>query len=285
MPTNKDEPKRMPPEERDAPPRPAPKDKPADDVDDDAFAEAKSHWADDLEKMADESGARVDYEDAKKLLPEGVHPRREVTPQKESNTAKATGGEAPHVEAVNPDPYPAMQFSGEKAVGSPMDVQAFLDSVPGLREFLASNALAAVESVEKQKSATPAYIPLKSAAAWQPKKFLVHYRNDVQPKKRIVRRSVNKATGRLYDDPSAKGETIEFINGHFFATEQWQVDQLEWMRDHPLFDANGGVIGGDPAIWVDEGDDDVLYCPECNNPFASAKKLMAHRKATHHVAA
>lgn len=132
-------------------------------------------------------------------------------------------------------------------------------------------------------------------------KYIKHYRNDVSPNKVIFARTYVKETDSLFRpsewstdakqykhrDP-LEGQTIQFRRGHFFATEQWQVDQLDWMIRNPQYDPHSSadnlkVIGGDPTIYEDDGKS-ISGCPHCGEPFIpGSNALKAHLRATHGV--
>ena len=195
----------------------------------------------------------------------------------------------PGVLAVNPDPQPQEMKMPPPTQGNAR-LDTVLDLVPGLREVIAAQVKAALDaagvSEKKIAAASNVYQINPNAPAWRPKAYLKHYRNDVFPQKRYIRMHVDHENDKLVQDRIDLGEYIQFANGHFFATDQRDVDQLEWMRTHPTHDRTGAtVIGGDPSLYVDDESEDVLWCPECRKPFASASKMAAHRKATHNTSA
>lgn len=115
--------------------------------------------------------------------------------------------------------------------------------------------------------------------------YLKHYRCDGSPELEIVELDMSADTPRLTAMDGAP--TMKFRRGHFFATTENQVKQIEWMmagaRGVP--DAKqkfGGVVG----IYEDSGET-LFYCPYgCSaDVFVSASKagLDAHLRATHNV--
>lgn len=139
----------------------------------------------------------------------------------------------------------------------------------------------------------------------KPPSFLKHYRCDVSPNLVVFARSVVKdesgnATGlykptqwstdakRFRDPDPVAGLKIQFRRGHFFATEQWQVDQLDWMMKNksvkPGSDSiNPEILGGNPTIYEDDGIQ-IGGCPHCGEPFVpGSNALKAHMRATHGV--
>lgn len=114
--------------------------------------------------------------------------------------------------------------------------------------------------------------------------FLKHYRCDASPEMEILELDMSSEAPHL---TPKDGQMIRFRRGHFFATTENQVKQIEWMiagaRGVP--DAKtkfGGVTG----IYEDSGE--VLYhCPYgCSaEQFVTASKdaYHAHLRATHNV--
>lgn len=156
----------------------------------------------------------------------------------------------------------------------------------------ASKALPANASVEAE-TRKPNYV--------EPPTYLRHYRCDTSPNLVVFARSIDKEAGKFFKpsewstdakqyknrDP-LEGERIQFRRGHFFATEQWQVDQLDWMMEQPQYEPGGDplnpkVRGGNPHIYVDDGLQ-VGKCPYCDEPFIpGSNALKAHLRATHGV--
>lgn len=72
-----------------------------------------------------------------------------------------------------------------------------------------------------------------------------------------------------------KGKWIHFVNGHFYATTQQEVDCIEWMqRTHPTF-----------RVYEDTGPG-ILPCPVVGctaGGFSNAETLSDHMKWTHGV--
>jgi len=112
-----------------------------------------------------------------------------------------------------------------------------------------------------------------------PKNYLEHYRNDLSPDVQIT---VSDVTNGIKGEPF-KGRIIKFRRGHFFATEQYEVDFLEWVMANPLTDPRDSskIIGGIPSIYKSDGKD-IVACPECGEAFvAGSNALKSHRKASH----
>lgn len=121
----------------------------------------------------------------------------------------------------------------------------------------------------------------RTPAAVTPQKFLKHYRCDVSPDMQIQVRGYDRDADKL--GAPIKGHWIKFRRGHFFATTQEQVDQLEWMIRHPLFDPAepGQVIGGNPSIYEDDGQQ-VTKCQFCDEVFVmGSNSYKAHLRASH----
>ena len=125
--------------------------------------------------------------------------------------------------------------------------------------------------------------------SYQPAKYLKHYRNEVSPNKVYYRGTFNKDRDRFEYDREVHGEAIRFTNSHFYAEEPWQVEIMDWAMKHPsVHPVSGQVVGGDPAIWVDDDSADAIPCPEClgtENPkwYASPSKLAEHRRTAHGI--
>lgn len=113
--------------------------------------------------------------------------------------------------------------------------------------------------------------------------FLKHYRNDSSPEIQVVELDMDSESPRL--NPLPGSPTIRFRRGHFFATTENQVKQIEWM----MAGAKGVTgakekFGGSVGIYEDPGEV-LYYCPHgCSaDVFVSATKsaLDAHLRATH----
>lgn len=115
--------------------------------------------------------------------------------------------------------------------------------------------------------------------------YLKHYRNDSSPELEIVELDMsteNPAMNALPGKP-----TIKFRRGHFFATTENQVKQIEWMLAGAVGvpDAKS-KFGGSVGIYEDSGET-LYYCPYgCSaEQFVSASKtgLNAHLRAAHNM--
>jgi hypothetical protein len=134
-----------------------------------------------------------------------------------------------------------------------------------------------------------------------PAKYLKHYRCDTSPQLVIHARSI--VDGKPYrptkynylnkgwEDPDPlAGKRIQFRRGHFFATQQWEVDLVEWKMRNPSVDPNSGseapqIIGGNPSIYEDDGLSSVGLCEYgCGMSFVpGSNAYKAHLKATHGI--
>ena len=272
------------------------------DWDDPEFQKAQATWAAEIDRLSHQRPTSQPGQPKADDLPDrkAVPPIRVVRPetldQQTTQLNASTAASRPpgtgmadlakvQVVATDPSEIQVQRPAGEVAQGN-VDMNDVLNLVPGLQGLIDNAVQAALEAAgvsQKQKVAASAiYQQNPNTPKWKPDHYLKHYRNDVFPQKRYMRMHVNKETDRLFQDRIDLGEYIQFVNGHFFATDQRDVDQLEWIRTHPTHDRTGNtVIGGDPSIYVDDDSPDVLWCPECHKPFASITKLDAHRKATH----
>lgn len=280
-----------------------PKDRPDPiEVEDDEVAKARAVWAAEIDRLAHQRPVPQPGQPKADDLPERkvAPPTRVVRPETldqqtmqvdDASPFPGTGSPAtPKVQVVATDPsvIQVQRPAGEVAQGN-ATLDSILDIVPGLKDLIADQVKAALAQAgvsEKKAAASPVYQLNPNLPSWRPKTYLKHYRNDVFPQKRYIRMHVDHENDKLVQDRIDLGEYIQFANGHFFATDQRDVDQLEWMRTHPTHDRTGAtVIGGDPSLYVDDESEDVLWCPECRKPFASASKMAAHRKATHNTSA
>lgn len=115
--------------------------------------------------------------------------------------------------------------------------------------------------------------------------FLKHYRNDSSPEIQIVELDMDSDVPHLNPLPGAP--TIRFRRGHFFATTENQVKQIEWMIAGARgVDGAKDKFGGSVGIYEDHGET-LYFCPYgCPaDVFVSASKdaLNAHMRATHGV--
>lgn len=272
------------------------------EVEDDEVEKARATWAAEIERLSRQrvvsqpGQPKADDLPERKVAPPVKVVRPETLDQQtmqvdDASPFPGTGAPgSPKVQVVATDPsvIQVQRPAGEVAQGN-ATLDSILDVVPGLKDLIADQvkaALAAAGVSEAKAKASPVYQINPNLPQWRPGKYLKHYRNDVFPQKRYIRMHVDHDADKLVQDRIDLGEYIQFSNGHFFATDQRDVDQLEWMRTHPTHDRTGNtVIGGDPSIYIDDDSEDVLWCPECRKPFASATKMEAHRKATHSTSA
>lgn len=115
--------------------------------------------------------------------------------------------------------------------------------------------------------------------------FLKHYRNDASPELFIQELDMSAPNPKA---APIVGRGIRFRRGHFFATTQNQVDQIESMMNAPTHSADGTkVVGGVLGIYEDDGEQ-LYYCPagcpiDRFQPTANKKKFQAHMRAVHQV--
>lgn len=114
--------------------------------------------------------------------------------------------------------------------------------------------------------------------------FLKHYRNDVSPELEVLELDMSADVPQLEPFP---GQYIRFRRGHFFATTENQVKQLDWMLNEATHSADTSqVLGGNRAIYEDDGEK-IYYCTAgCSRAdfhTASEASYKAHMRAVHGV--
>lgn len=151
-----------------------------------------------------------------------------------------------------------------------------------LQALIREQVAAELERVKRESASAPVVLAeTRSAPAYEPPKYLKHYRCDTSPDLTIVR--VNMSDGK--PNGAMKGKYIKFRRGHFFATEQGEVDQLEWMRQTPPFDPlePGKVLGGNPSIYEADGKE-LTPCEHCGELFvAGSNAWKSHLRASHGI--
>lgn len=125
----------------------------------------------------------------------------------------------------------------------------------------------------------------KTGVGIAPDKYLKHYRCDENPNMLMLELDMDKIeSGFPRGEAVVKGRWIQFRRGHFFATTENQVRQIEFSRNQPMHDPTNHqmVVGGNPYIYEDDGTE-ILQCPVagCGFMTASLNSLKAHKKATH----
>lgn len=173
--------------------------------------------------------------------------------------------------------------SVETVAAAPLDVSSFMGTID-IAELVRQQVESALAADKRSRNETPVVeASQRGTGPVTPAKYLKHYRCDVSPDVIIQRRSVN-SDGTL--GPVMKGERMVFRRGHFFATEQGEVDQLQWMMNHPQFDPldPSRVIGGNPTIYEDDGRD-LIQCLHCTEVFVrGSNAYKSHLRATHNIA-
>ena len=140
---------------------------------------------------------------------------------------------------VNPASY--YKVAEEGALGGPG-----LASLESLIQARVDEALRATQRV-----ASPMVNAVGTNAAVEPAKFLKHYRNMADPNTIITERDMSSGV----PGDEVRGGEIRFRRGHFFATTENQVKQIEWMMSNPAVDPTdpSRIIGGNPNIYEDDG--------------------------------
>jgi hypothetical protein len=94
-------------------------------------------------------------------------------------------------------------------------------------------------------------------------KYLLHVRCNEKNLLSIRERrmTLDPVTNEYVPGEVIPGRKMVFVRGHFFATDENQVRQLEWMMKTPRFRAGvvgpNTVLGGRPGLWVDDGLDTI----------------------------
>lgn len=114
--------------------------------------------------------------------------------------------------------------------------------------------------------------------------YLKHFRNDVSPEIMILELDMSSDNPQM--NPLS-GQYIQFRRGHFFATTENQVKQLEWMMSTAEHTADTtGTLGGNRAIYVDD-EEKLFYCtagcPASEFVSASEAKYKAHMRGVHGI--
>lgn len=168
-----------------------------------------------------------------------------------------------------------------QAMLSPEVLQNLISA--GVQQYLAANPVTA-----PKKEASPVAPMNPNPALVVPHNYLKHYRNSRSPE--IEYLELDMSVLEDGQNPSffpKKGQYIRFHRGHFYATTENQVKQLDWLSQRDTISGDGvNVIGGDPALYEDDGED-IIYCPVgCSHAeyhFASMKSLGAHMRSVHHM--
>lgn len=184
-------------------------------------------------------------------------------------------------------PPPGMNRQEIQSVVSQEVAQALVSALPALLPELLKSLVPNVSSLPSQ----PVIVGGQSEAAPAKKGWLKHYRMDgvMSGKYQLIDVSKLDENGEIpvniYMDSAnharsespavVKGQWVHFVNGHFYAQTQKEVDFIEWrMRTDPQFKA-----------YEDRGAG-VILCPVCGNNtpgFVDEETLKGHMKATHGV--
>lgn len=114
--------------------------------------------------------------------------------------------------------------------------------------------------------------------------FLKHYRNNVSPFLRVQELDMSADVPQLAPIP---GRFMRFRNGHFYATTENQVKQLDWMMSSASHSADQkNTLGGNRAIYEDDGEK-LFYCTAgCSKAdfvTASETNYRKHMQVVHNV--
>lgn len=160
---------------------------------------------------------------------------------------------------------------------NPADMLAQFD----ISKMIADQVAAELAKANAQSPNPIVHAEQRGRSQPEPESYLKHYRCDVSPDLTIVRRN---ADGDKLGSP-IKGQYIKFRRGHYFATDQDVVDQIEWLMRNPTTSPSNPeqVIGGVPTIYEDDGRD-LIRCEYCPEPFVrGSNAYKAHLRATHGV--
>jgi hypothetical protein len=163
------------------------------------------------------------------------------------------------------------------------DVDAILASID-LNKLIEERIAAALSDTSTVRGNPIVDATQREKKTVTPERYLKHYRCDVAPEISIQLRNYDEGSDSL--SGVVKGKRMNFRRGHFFATTQEEVDQIEWMMKHPSLDPTDSsrVIGGNPHIYEDDGRD-LVQCAYCSEVFVSGSNaLKSHLRATHGVA-
>jgi hypothetical protein len=163
------------------------------------------------------------------------------------------------------------------------DVDAILASID-LNKLIEERIAAALSDTSTVRGNPIVDATQREKKTVTPERYLKHYRCDVAPEISIQLRNYDAGSDSL--SGIVKGQRMQFRRGHFFATTQQEVDQIEWMMRHPSLDPTDSshVVGGNPTIYEDDGRD-LVQCAYCSEVFVSGSNaLKSHLRATHGVA-
>lgn len=144
----------------------------------------------------------------------------------------------------------------------------------GVKQYLDTHGISATPAIAEDapKVPTPEFT------------FLKHYRNDVSPEIEVQELNMDAEVPQMEPIP---GSFLRFRRGHFFATTDNQVKQLDWMLNMAEHSADTSqVLGGNRAIYEDDGEK-LYYCTAgCSKEdfvSASEAKYRAHMRGVHGV--
>lgn len=187
------------------------------------------------------------------------------------------------------EPLEQVEFDDDVVVNATPDPEPEVNDASFFASPQFTQIIQQMVDAELQKQAQGRNTMIDSAAHNAPAvapdiQYLKHYRCDSSPEMEIVELDMSADFPHL---SPTKNPPIRFRRGHFFATTENQVKQIEWMvaGSRGVPDAKskfGGVVG----IYEDSGEV-LYYCPYGCSPeqfvTASRDAYNAHLRATHNV--
>lgn len=116
-------------------------------------------------------------------------------------------------------------------------------------------------------------------------KYKKHYRNDLNPD--LIIQALDMSALDRGERPQANpvpGKYIRFRLGHLYTNDDNTIRQLDYMSTRPMYNSDGETVGGNPAIYEDDGEVVFRCTAGCEDAvFASKKAYKAHMRGLHGV--
>lgn len=188
------------------------------------------------------------------------------------------------VKVTKDEPVVNLEAKGETDVSRPNPIEELLGP-DVLKKLIESGVRQQIEAMgltprQEQKFVTNDG-PIVATPTFS---HLGHYRNDVSPEIEVQELNMDAEVPQLEPIP---GSFIRFRRGHFFATTENQVKQLEWMMNTAEHSHDTTQsLGGNRALYKDD-DEKIYYCTAgCSaGEFHSASeaRFKAHMRGVHGV--